>query len=187
MSEFSLEVSGLFSYGDFTVGLGGPNQGGHQGDKWYIRSGMDLGAPPGSTVRAAFDAHVTEFHPHDPAADDVRVYGAQIFMRAPNDRMGAFYTHLGDVPPGLAVGSQISRGDVLGKVIGFGGVTPHVHMALAEIVGGLSGGTYVGVDNLYDLFQQIYDSETVNLTFSQDGSPPAVLPSRESTSPEQAY
>jgi hypothetical protein len=43
---------------------------------------MDLGTDEGTEVHAAFDAHITKFIPHDPAADSGKVYGAQLFMRA---------------------------------------------------------------------------------------------------------
>ncbi len=92
-------------------GYGGPGMGGHQGPNWYIAYGMDLAAPAGTDVYAAFDAHLTKVQPpHVAATDSGSVYGAQLFMRAPNDMMGAFYTHITDVPDGLAAGSQVSRG-----------------------------------------------------------------------------
>ncbi len=177
MSAFSIDVSGPFGVGEFTGALGGPNQGGHVGDKWYIKCGMDLGAVHGTVVRAAFDAHITRLNPHDPSVDGARMpgeYGAQLFMRAPNDMMGAFYTHISDVPPELAIGSQVTRGDVLGTVYEFGGIPPHLHMAVVEIIGGAPNGTYVGVENLYDLLQSISDSDAVTVTFPQDGSAPFV-------------
>ena len=103
MGAFAIDLSHPFWDG-FTQGHGGPNSGGHQPPEWYIQYGMDLGAEPGTEVHAAFDARVTRYQPHDPATDSDKVYGAQLFMRAPNDRMGAFYTHVTDVPAGLAVG-----------------------------------------------------------------------------------
>ena len=156
----------------FAGGLGGPGVGTHAAGEWYIRYGMDLGAPAGTEVHAAFDAHITKYQPHDPAADSGKVYGAQLFMRHPNDEMGAFYTHLTDVPGGLGVDTQISRGDVLGHVHQFAGINPHLHMALVEIIGGAPGGTYQGVD-LYQTFLDTANSGAVTpVTFNQDGSPP---------------
>jgi murein DD-endopeptidase MepM/ murein hydrolase activator NlpD len=135
---------------------------------------MDLGADEGTPVYAAFDGHVTRFQPHDPASDSGRVYGAQIFMRAPNDMMGGFYTHLTDVPAELSVNSVVSRGDFLGRVYKFGGIPPHLHLALVEIIGGAPGGQYIGVD-LYQFFLGLETSEpgtVVSVQFSQDGLPP---------------
>jgi hypothetical protein len=65
--------------------------------------------------------------------------------------MRGFYTHITDVPAGLSVGSQISRGDLLGNVYSFRGIPPHLHLALVEIIGGAPNGRYMGVD-LYSLF-----------------------------------
>ena len=173
MTAFDIDISSPFPAG-FTGGLGGPNQGGHQPPNWYIQFGMDLGADEGTEVHAAFDAHITKLSPHDPAADSGKVYGAQLFMRAPNDMMGGFYTHITNVPDDLAVGSSVSRGDLLGTVFSFGGIPPHLHLALVEIIGGLPGGQYQGVD-LYQLFLDSANSDTVSVvTFNQDGSPPGL-------------
>ena len=95
-------------------------------------------------------------------------------MRAPNDMMGGFYTHITNVPDDLAVGSSVSRGDLLGTVFSFGGIPAHLHLALVEIIGGLPGGQYQGVD-LYQLFLDSVNSNTVSVvTFNQDGSPPGL-------------
>jgi murein DD-endopeptidase MepM/ murein hydrolase activator NlpD len=133
---------------------------------------MDLGANGGTEVRATFDAHITKFSPNDPSKDTDRVYGAQLFMGATNDMMGGFYTHITDVPAEIKFGSQISRGDLLGKVINR--FPPHLHLALVEIIGGAPGGQYKGVD-LYSTFLDMVQSGTVKtITFNQDGSPPTV-------------
>jgi hypothetical protein len=75
MSTFTIDMSSPFPSGSFTRGLGGPNSGGHHGADWYIRFGMDLGAPAGTEVHAAFDGHITVLHPHNPAKDSAKVYG----------------------------------------------------------------------------------------------------------------
>lgn len=167
-----MELSSPLPFG-LSGGLGGPGEGGHQSPDWYIQFGMDLAAAEGTEVHAAFDAHITRFSPHDPSTDSGKVYGAQLFMRAPNDMMGAFYTHLAGVPSGLTVGSQVSRGDLLGTVFSFGGIPPHLHMALVEIIGGAPGGVYQGVD-LYQTMLSLSDSSSITVSFNQDGSPPTV-------------
>ncbi len=170
---FDLTMSHPFSSG-FTGGLGGPRTGGHVPPNWYIEYGMDLAAPAGTTVLAAFDAHVTRYTAHDPAADSGKVYGAQIFARSPNDMMGGFYTHLTDVPADLGPGSVITRGQPLGTVLEFGGISAHVHLALVEIIGGAPGGQYTGVD-LYQQFLASGNTTTpFTVTFHQDGSTPTV-------------
>ncbi|MEV1065964.1 peptidoglycan DD-metalloendopeptidase family protein [Streptomyces sp. NPDC050263] len=173
MSAFTIDVSNPFPAG-FTSAMGGPGEGGHQSENWYIQYGMDLGAGAGTPVRAAFDAHITKYSPHDPGADTGKVYGAQLFMRAPNDEMGGFYTHVTNVPQGLTVGSQVSRGDVLGEVYEVAGTSSHLHLALVEIIGGAPGGEYQGV-NLYEMFLNTANTAAVtSVTFNQDGSPPSL-------------
>lgn len=135
---------------------------------------MDLGADEGTEIFAAFDAHITKYMRHNPSADTDKVYGAQLFMRAPNDMMGGFYTHLTDVPSGLTDGSSVSRGDLLGTVLRHGQTATHLHLALVEIIGGAPNGTYRGVD-LYKLFLDTANTDIVTtVTFTQDGSPPVV-------------
>ena len=134
---------------------------------------MDLGAVAGTVVRGAFDAHVTKFTPHTSSSDTKKVYGAQIFMRSPNDMMRGFYTHITGVPKELGVDSIVRIGDPLGTVVAREPM--HLHLALVEIIAGGPGGTYVGVDP-YSLFQDMAkDPSTVrSVTFNQDGSPPGV-------------
>jgi hypothetical protein len=138
---------------------------------------MDLGAEEGTPVYAAFDGHIARFKPHDPAADNGRVYGAEIFMRALNDLMGGFYTHITDVPARLGINSTVARGDLLGHVYRFAGTPPHLHLALVEIIGGAPAGQYMGVD-LYQFFVGMESSVpelVVPIQFWQDGRPPEPL------------
>lgn len=174
VDRFDVEISAPVDPATFSGGLGGPNSAGHGVQNWYIQYGMDIGAIEETTVYAAFDAHITKFQPHDPGSDSGKVYGAQIFMRAPNDGMGAFYTHITDTPADLAKGSKVARGDALGSVLSFGRISPHLHLALVEIIGGAPDGTYQGVD-LYEFFLTLESTESgmvVPVTFMQDGSTP---------------
>jgi murein DD-endopeptidase MepM/ murein hydrolase activator NlpD len=171
---FSIAISAPVDPSGFTSGLGGPNQGDHVGPNWYNQFGMDLGAKQDTPVYAAFDGHITRFKPHVRASDNIKEYGAQIFMRAPNDMMGGFYTHLTDVPKGLGVNSTVARGDLLGRVFKFQAVASHLHLALVEIIGGAPGGQYLGVD-IYPFFLDLEAAEpdtVVAVEFNQDGSPP---------------
>jgi hypothetical protein len=173
MEPFDIDMSAPVDPSGARDGLGGPGQGGHTGPNWYIAFGMDLGADEGTPVFAAFDAHITKFQPHDPDADSGKVYGAQIFMRSPNDGMGAFCTHLTGTPDGLGVGTEVKRGDPLGTVFAHGGIPPHLHMAVCEVLGGLDGERR-GVD-LYRFFldlEQSPEGTVIPVTFQQDGSAP---------------
>ena len=88
--SFTVEMNHPLGPASQQGGYGGPGVGGHQGPHWYNAIGMDLAAPAGTSVFAAFDAHLTKVQQHVPAADTGAVYGAQLFMRSPNDMMGAF-------------------------------------------------------------------------------------------------
>ena len=88
--------------------------------------------------------------------------------------MGGFYTHLTDTAEGLQQGSRIAVGDFLGRIHMFGGITPHVHLALVEIIGGAPNGQYKGVD-LYRFFLSLQTDHPdlyVPVQFWQDGRPP---------------
>jgi murein DD-endopeptidase MepM/ murein hydrolase activator NlpD len=176
-SPFTLDMSAPVDTSGFTQGHGGPNQGGHVPPQWYIQFGMDIGGAQGTPVYAAFDGHITKFKPHNPAADSGRVYGAEIFARSANDMMGGFYTHITNLPAGLGVGTTINRGDYLGTIHKFGGIPPHLHLALVEIIGGAPSGQYVGFD-LYQLFLDLEaadPSTVVPIQFWQDGTAPEPL------------
>ena len=126
--------------------LGGPNEGGHRPPDWFIQYGMDLKSSPGAKVYAAFDGTVSVYHPHNPAADTPKIYGAQIFIRNPfpTGKMGGFYTHITNVPDAISLQAPVSRGDFLGTVIDRG-VSTHLHHAVMEHVGGAARGV-----NLYN-------------------------------------
>jgi murein DD-endopeptidase MepM/ murein hydrolase activator NlpD len=182
MSIFTIEMSSPFPPGSFTGEFGGPDAGGHHGSHdWYIRFGMDLGADAGTEVHALFDGHVTVFHPHKPSTDTSKVFGAQIFIRsrisaaAPSfsdDKVGAFYTHVTDVPTSLRAGSMVKRGDLLGKL--FRPSSTHLHLALVEIIGGAPGGVYQGVNIFSDIVGIANTAKVLSVTFQQNKSPPTV-------------
>jgi murein DD-endopeptidase MepM/ murein hydrolase activator NlpD len=184
VSTFNISMSSPFPTGACTGDFGGPDSGGHHGStEWYIRFGMDLAASVRTEVSAVFDGHVTVLHPHKPSTDTGKVFGAQIFIRSQaaatghsfsDNKLGAFYTHITDVPTSLRVGSFVRRGDRLGKLFHPGAT--HLHLALVEIIGGAPGGRYKGVN----IFRDIRDmamartARTLSVTFKQSGSPPAV-------------
>ncbi len=175
-AEFTINMSSPFRSG-WTGGLGGPNSGGHRPPNWYVQFGMDLGVAKGTDVLAAFTGHVTRFNPHTPSSDTSKVFGAQLFMRSDNDRMGGFYTHFTG-GPSYAVGDQINRGDRLGQTF-----RDHLHLALVEIIGGAPGGRYMGVD-LYGNFLVMKDTpKIISVKFNQDGSQPDVTVFTETVVP----
>lgn len=183
MSTFTLDLTSPFPFGAFTRDFGGPHSGGHHSRDWYIEFGMDLGAPVGTEVHAVFDGHVTRFNPHNRAADTSHVFGAQIFIRSlvsptpprsfSDDRLGAFYTHVTDVPAAIRKDAFVRRGDLLGKLFHPGAT--HLHLALVEIIGGAPGGRYAGVDIFSDIVEMTRRGRVLSATFQQSGAAPTVV------------
>jgi len=101
----------------FSGGPCGPFVGTHAlGEPWYMHWGSGLGAAGGTDVVAPVDPHMTMAVLHDLAVETPRVCGAQLLLRAPNDAMGAFSTHLTDVPAEITAVTTITRGQRLGGV-----------------------------------------------------------------------
>ncbi|MEV5504739.1 M23 family metallopeptidase [Nonomuraea fuscirosea] len=91
---------------------------------------MDLGAPPGAEVRAAFEGKVTSIF--TPASPQEGIYGDQISIRhnpTSGGGAGAFYAHL---KASVTVGSVVTRGQVIGRIVKFAGIPPHLHLALVR-------------------------------------------------------
>ncbi len=140
---------------------------------------MDFGAIAGTEVHAAFDAHITRFTRHVAASDSNKIFGAQLFMRDPSDRMGGFYTHIVDTPNTIGIGAQVRKGDLLGKVHpGFG--SPHLHLAMVEIIGGVPKGgaaspqNYVGINVYSNFVAMIQKDGSMRITFNQNRTAPNV-------------
>ena len=165
MATFDIDMSSPVRSG-WRGGLGGPNSGGHKPPKWYIQYGNDLQVPPTTKIFSAFSGYVRKFVPHVKANDKVSEYGAQLFVRSNNNKVGVFYTHF-TRGPNFSVGQQIKMGDFLGETIG-----THVHFAIAEIIGGHPGDVpdvnYMGVD-LYNTFLALRDSsDVISVRFEQN-------------------
>jgi hypothetical protein len=65
-------------------------------------------------------------------------------------------------------------GAYLGLIYQFAGISPHVHLALVEIIGGAPAGQYTDVD-LYDFFRGLQTDHPdlyVAVDFWQDTRPP---------------
>ncbi|MFI6959873.1 M23 family metallopeptidase [Nocardia sp. NPDC050408] len=173
MGPFSLTMSNPFVAGAAGTFSGGPGVGGHRGPHWYEAFGMDLDAPVGTEVRAVFDGVVTDFK--SPVSSG-KAYGHQVWIRAANGDLdpnapggvGGFYTHLTTV--GIAIGTAVTRGQVLGAIVSFGGIPRHLHLAIAE----RRDGTNFGVD-LYQAFKDTINSATlIDIEFQQNGNSPSV-------------
>ncbi len=101
--EHWLDISNPLKSG-FTRSYGGPGVGGHTGDSWPIASGMDLGAPAGSALYAAFEGYMGRIDEKGPPR-----YGAQVTITSPNGKVAAFYTHFRDLPSWFKPGYKVDR------------------------------------------------------------------------------
>jgi len=91
--------------------------------EWRAHRGTDYGAPTGTRVRATAEGMVT-FAGTRPG------YGKLVELRH-FDRYTTRYGHLHAHAPGLAVGTQVSKGQVIGRVGMTGLATgPHLHYEL---------------------------------------------------------
>ena len=179
MSAFTIDLTSSFPHGAYTGNYGGPQSGGHRSRDWFIEFGMDLGAAVGTEVRAVFNGHITRYNPHIRSKDTSHVYGAQIFIRsrvspdAPSysdDRLGAFYTHVANVPAAIRQGAFVRQGDLLGTL--FYPAATHLHLALVEIIGRAPGGRYAGVNIFGNVVEMTRTGRVLRATFQQTGAPP---------------
>jgi len=179
MGSFDLEMSSPFASGADGNFYGGPRQGGHQGPHWYIEFGMDLGAPGGTEVRAVFEGKISVLDTTHINVSTGHVYGAGVFVRADvpgvtsadsPDGVGAFYTHVNNLPDDIVQGAHIERGQVIGQVVDTS--TSHLHMAVAVRL----NEQYRGAD-LYDFFKDTINTTAVtSVRLFDDGvTPPEVL------------
>jgi murein DD-endopeptidase MepM/ murein hydrolase activator NlpD len=91
--------------------------------EWRAHRGTDYGAPIGAKVRATADGVVTHVGTRNS-------YGKLVEMRH-FDRYVTRYGHLSAYAPGLAVGTLVSKGQVIGEVGMTGLATgPHLHYEL---------------------------------------------------------
>jgi murein DD-endopeptidase MepM/ murein hydrolase activator NlpD len=170
MSTFTLDVSSPLPSG-YTGPLGGPGEGDHAG-KWYMAAGNDLGAAAGTPVFAAFTGKVSVVDPTGVGATSGKVYGVGLFVRASaggldptaRDGVGGFYTHF-DLEPGIAAGSEITRGQQIGRVVAVAGIPSHVHFAIAV----RTNEVYTGA-NIYEQLKAMSNTSDVRSLTLSDGA-----------------
>jgi murein DD-endopeptidase MepM/ murein hydrolase activator NlpD len=164
----------------FTRHHGGPGAGGHGGTVWQIAFGMDLGAPAGTSLYAAFDGKITGWFMDRIDETGPPRYGAQVEVTSHDGRLAAFYTHFRALPAWMKLGATVDRGDYIGDVSPSTG-PPHLHLALAENV----RGTFTGL-NLFDLFLTLMNTDSVaSVTLFGDGRAPEVGPVRTPQKPKE--
>lgn len=85
-----------------------------------MHKGLDFGAPTGTPIYAGGDGVIVTLGPQGP-------YGKYIQIRH-NSEYATAYAHMSRFAKGLAVGSRVRQGDVIGYVGATGRVTgPHLH------------------------------------------------------------
>ena len=175
----AIDISSPLKSG-FTRHYGGPGAGGHGGDMWQVAFGMDLGAPPGTSLYAAFDGTITGWFMGRIDEKGPPRYGAQVTVTSTDGRLAGFYTHFRDLPDWMKPGAKVDRGDYLGDISPTTGA-PHLHLALAENV----RGTWTGL-NLFDLFLSLMNTEDVaSVRLFGDGRAPDVGSPRTPPKPRE--
>jgi murein DD-endopeptidase MepM/ murein hydrolase activator NlpD len=128
------------------------------GDTWQlvgVHEGNDIFAEPGTPVIAVLAGTVEQL-------GWTFYSGWRVGIRGTDGRYW-FYAHLQAFAPGLAVGSPVAAGDVIGEVgnTGYGSVpghrdefTYHLHLGIQE-----ADGTWV---NPYPLVRRLYDAAVVD-------------------------
>ena len=93
--------------------------------RWRPHRGVDLAAPRGTPVRAAADGWVKD-------ARFMGGLGRAVRLEHAGDRVTT-YGHLNEIAPGIAPGSQVERGQVIGYVGATGHATgPHLHYEVEQ-------------------------------------------------------
>mgnify|MGYP002630267895 FL=1 len=124
---------GLSSYGKSSAGQSA--YGGSSGSTWqpaprvtrslFMHEGVDLVAPAGTPVHAAADGVVVGAGPNGRYGNWIRIAHA--------GTLATVYGHLAGFAPGVAAGSTVSSGDVIGYVGSTGRSTaPHLHFELLD-------------------------------------------------------
>jgi hypothetical protein len=100
---------------------------------WEEQKSKDILCPENTPVRAVFDGFIgkqfgfEKGHEHDRPSSDH--HGQRLHLEKVGGGNEAYYQHLNSLAPGLAPGSFVQAGDIIGYS-GIGGDVPHLHFAL---------------------------------------------------------
>lgn len=113
--------------------IGKPGQGTHSASDWQSRNAWDVTGPVGSEVYSITSGIVKRLR-KDSGSGVVRsgvkkIYGDQISIESTDGKPDIFYTH---IETDLNVGDSVKEGDVIGRIIQAGGITPHVHIGVSS-------------------------------------------------------
>lgn len=117
-SGFAFPVKAPYSYGN---SWGAPRM---EGTSYYHRhEGTDIFALGGTPVLAVVDGVLEK-------VGTAPLGGIKLWLRSPGDNWTYYYAHLSGYAPGVANGTRVKKGDVLGYVGATGnarGTPPHLH------------------------------------------------------------
>lgn len=102
----------------------------HEGPEWQNRNGADVICPPNTPVYAAIDgivgAHFGVLHGHENDGPDSKYHGKRLEIESSGN--SAYYAHLDRFARGIAPGTHVHPGQLLGYS-GVGGGVAHLHIA----------------------------------------------------------
>jgi murein DD-endopeptidase MepM/ murein hydrolase activator NlpD len=90
---------------------------------------LDIMAPTGTKVVAVADGKIAKLFTSKPG-------GLTVYQFDAGEKFSYYYAHLDGYAPGLAEGSVVKRGDLIGYVGSSGNAdaaTPHLHFAIFEL------------------------------------------------------
>lgn len=120
-SGFAFPVAAPYSYVD---SFGAPRM---EGSAFYHRhEGTDIFAPHGTPLLAVVDGVIEH-------VGEARLGGTKLWLRSPGDNWTYYYAHLAGYAPGIAEGTRVAKGDVIGYVGNTGNARttpPHLHFEI---------------------------------------------------------
>lgn len=132
-----------------------------------FHAGIDLGAPMGAPVVAAFSGQVV-------TAEFLQGYGLTVVLMHNNGTQETLYAHLSEIF--VKPGDTVAQGDVVGRVGSTGNSTgPHLHFEVRELENGTwvtlnpAGSLQVALNNFVNGFDGLQVAQTWSKTGLQAG------------------
>ena len=111
--------------------IGKPGQGTHSASGWQNNNAWDVKMNVGDSVKSLTNGTVLKVIKSSSGMKNVgvkKIYGDQITIKS-SDGPDVFYTH---IDTNLSVGSSVSVGDEIGKIMTVPGMPSHVHIGLSS-------------------------------------------------------
>jgi murein DD-endopeptidase MepM/ murein hydrolase activator NlpD len=113
--------------------IGRPRQGTHSASDWPSRNAWDISGPVGTEVYSITNGVVDKIKKDSSGGvtkDGVKkIYGDQVSIKSTDGKPDVFYTH---IESSLNKGDSVKEGDVIGRIMQAGGITPHVHVGISS-------------------------------------------------------